>query len=91
MVPAHGQPTSGADKVEEVLRMYRDGIQFVHDQTIRYMNHGLTPDELANTVKLRLTWTISSRGFGSITARSNIQSGKSIKATSDGSTETPLD
>lgn len=32
--------------------MYRDGIQFVHDQTIRYMNHGLTPDELANTVKL---------------------------------------
>ncbi len=52
MVPAHGQPTSGADRVEEVLRMYRDGIQFVHDQTIRYMNHGLTPDELANTVKL---------------------------------------
>jgi alkyl sulfatase BDS1-like metallo-beta-lactamase superfamily hydrolase len=51
LVPAHGQPVSGADKVEEVLRMYRDGIQFVHDQTIRYMNKGLTPDELANTVK----------------------------------------
>ncbi|HWQ35371.1 MAG TPA: alkyl sulfatase dimerization domain-containing protein [Blastocatellia bacterium] len=51
LVPAHGQPVSGADKVEEVLRMYRGGIQFVHDQTIRYMNKGLTPDELANTVK----------------------------------------
>jgi alkyl sulfatase BDS1-like metallo-beta-lactamase superfamily hydrolase len=52
MVPAHGQPLYGAERTEEVLRMYRDGIQFVHDQTIRYMNHGLTPDELANTVKL---------------------------------------
>jgi alkyl sulfatase BDS1-like metallo-beta-lactamase superfamily hydrolase len=51
MVPAHGQPVYGADKVEEVLRSYRDGIQFVHDQTIRLMNKGLTPDELANQVK----------------------------------------
>ncbi len=52
MVPAHGQPLYGAARAEEVLRMYRDGIQFVHDQTIRFMNHGLTPDELANVVKL---------------------------------------
>ena len=52
LVPAHGPPVSGADKVEEVLRMYRDGIQFVHDQTVRYMNHGLTPDELVEVVKL---------------------------------------
>lgn len=51
MVPSHGQPVYGAARVEEVLRMYRDGIQFIHDQTIRYMNKGLTPDELANTVK----------------------------------------
>ena len=52
LVPAHGPPTYGAEKVEEVLRMYRDGIQYVHDQSIRYINHGLTPDELAQTVKL---------------------------------------
>ena len=51
LVPAHGQPTYGAAKVEEVLRLYRDGIQFVHDQTIRHMNKGLTPDELANAVR----------------------------------------
>ena len=50
MVPSHGQPLSGADKVEEVLTMTRDGIQFVHDQTIRHMNKGLTPDELAGAV-----------------------------------------
>jgi len=52
LVPSHGQPVSGREKVEEVMRNYRDGIQFVHDQTIRYMNKGLTPDELAAKVKL---------------------------------------
>lgn len=52
MAPSHGQPVSGAAKVEEVMRNYRDGIQFVHDQTIRYMNKGMTPDELVAAVKL---------------------------------------
>ena len=52
LVPTHGQPVSGQAKVEEVLRMSRDGIQYVHDQTVRHMNRGLTPDELAQTVKL---------------------------------------
>lgn len=52
MVPSHGPPVAGAAQVEEVLRNYRDGIQFVHDQTIRYMNKGLTPDELVAKVKL---------------------------------------
>ncbi|HWZ30146.1 MAG TPA: alkyl sulfatase dimerization domain-containing protein [Bryobacteraceae bacterium] len=52
LAPSHGQPVSGRDKVEEVMRNYRDGIQFVHDQTIRYMNKGLTPDELVAKVKL---------------------------------------
>ena len=52
MVPAHGVPVIGAERVEEVLRSYRDAIQFVHDQTVRQMNKGLTPDELAAVVKL---------------------------------------
>lgn len=52
MVPLHGRPISGADKVEEVLRMTRDGIAYIHDQTVRWMNKGLTPDELVEKVKL---------------------------------------
>lgn len=52
LVPTHGQPVYGADKAEEVFRMTRDGIQYVHDQTVRYMNKGLTPDELVEVVKL---------------------------------------
>lgn len=50
MVPAHGRPVSGAHAVAEVLTVYRDAIQFTHDQTIRHMNFGMTPDELAEAI-----------------------------------------
>jgi alkyl sulfatase BDS1-like metallo-beta-lactamase superfamily hydrolase len=52
MVLQHGPPVHGAAEVEHVLTVYRDEIQFVHDQTIRYMNKGLTGEEIANVVKL---------------------------------------
>ena len=52
LVPTHGQPVYGEENAEEVLRMTRDGIQYVHDQTVRHMNKGLTPDELVQVVKL---------------------------------------
>mgnify|MGYP006996896302 CR=1 FL=1 len=32
--------------------MTRDGIQYIHDQTIRYMNRGLNADELAQIIVL---------------------------------------
>ena len=52
MVPSHGQPIYGANKVEEVLRMTRDGIQYIHDQTIRLINKGYRPDQLANAISM---------------------------------------
>src|SRR5262249_23809014 len=52
MVPSHGLPVLGADHVEEALRNYRDAIQYVHDQTVRDMNRGLTADELVDVVRL---------------------------------------
>jgi alkyl sulfatase BDS1-like metallo-beta-lactamase superfamily hydrolase len=50
MVPAHGRPVSGATAVADVLSVYRDAIQFIHDQAIRHMNRGLTQDELADAI-----------------------------------------
>ncbi len=50
LVPSHGRPVSGKDKVEDLLTAYRDAIQYVHDQTVRQMNKGLTPDEIAEVV-----------------------------------------
>ncbi|WP_322057722.1 alkyl sulfatase dimerization domain-containing protein [Paraburkholderia sp. J63] len=50
MVPAHGRPVSGAHAVDDVLSVYRDAIQFIHDQAIRHMNRGLGPEELAEAI-----------------------------------------
>ena len=50
IAPSHGRPMSGKDKIEEMLTAYRDAIQYVHDQTVRQMNKGLTPDEIAEVV-----------------------------------------
>jgi alkyl sulfatase BDS1-like metallo-beta-lactamase superfamily hydrolase len=52
MVPSHGRPVSGYNDVSETLTAYRDGIQFVYDQTLRYINKGMLPDDLVELVKL---------------------------------------
>jgi alkyl sulfatase BDS1-like metallo-beta-lactamase superfamily hydrolase len=52
LVPSHTRSISGKEQVYETLTAYRDAIQFVHDQTIRGINQGLTPDELVEVVKL---------------------------------------
>ena len=52
LVPSHTRPISGEAEVMRVLTDYRDAIQFVHDQTIRWMNAGLSPDEIVARVKL---------------------------------------
>ena len=52
LVPQHTRPGSGAEEIYQTLTNYRDAIQFVHDQTIRWMNKGLTPMEIVEKVKL---------------------------------------
>ncbi len=52
MVPSHTRPLTGADEIHETLTSYRDAIQYVHDQTIRHMNLGATPDEIVERVHL---------------------------------------
>lgn len=52
LVPCHTRPIIGETKINRVLSDYRDAIQYVHDQTLRGMNKGLTPDELVDAVKL---------------------------------------
>jgi len=52
LVPCHTRPLVGRDAIAETLTAYRDAIQFVHDQTVRGMNQGKTPGELAATIRL---------------------------------------
>jgi linear primary-alkylsulfatase len=46
----HGRPIVGRDEVRGLLTAYRDAMQYVHDQTVRLMARGLTPDELVEAV-----------------------------------------
>lgn len=50
LLPSHGQPVVGAQKISELLRTYQDAIQFTHDQAIRHINKGLTLQELPQAV-----------------------------------------
>jgi alkyl sulfatase BDS1-like metallo-beta-lactamase superfamily hydrolase len=52
LVPQHTLPVVGQDAVADVLTAWRDAIQFVHDQTVRGINAGRTPDELAAGITL---------------------------------------
>lgn len=52
LISGHGPPLSGADEVHTALVAYGDAIQFVHDQTVKGINEGRTPDEIAATLRL---------------------------------------
>ena len=52
LVPQHTRPIEGAARIMETLTNYRDAIQFVHDQTVRNINLGLTPEVIVERVKL---------------------------------------
>jgi alkyl sulfatase BDS1-like metallo-beta-lactamase superfamily hydrolase len=54
LVKLHGNNpvTKGKMKVRQFLTDFSDAIQFVHDQTVQYMNKGLTPGEIKDLIKL---------------------------------------
>ena len=52
LIPSHTRPLAGKDNINKILTTYRDGIQFVHDQTVRLMNLGLSPDDIAEILVL---------------------------------------
>ena len=51
-VASHGRPISGYGEIADTLTAYRDAIQYVYDQTLRYINKGYLPDELVDVVRL---------------------------------------
>ena len=50
--PSHTKPIIGSEEAMEALTIYRDAIQYVHDQTIRLMNEGYYPDQIVEMVEL---------------------------------------
>ena len=65
MIAQHMWPTFGQPRVQDQLKKHRDLYKFINDQTLRLLNHGLTPGEIADTLRppasLEQEW--SARGY----------------------------
>jgi alkyl sulfatase BDS1-like metallo-beta-lactamase superfamily hydrolase len=52
LIGQHHWPVWGQHKVADYLKIQRDLYKFVHDQTLRMINAGQTPQEIAETIRL---------------------------------------
>ncbi len=52
LAPSHTRPLHGGAEIQGVLTNYRDAIRYVYDQTVRWMNAGLSPDEIVERLQL---------------------------------------
>ena len=52
MFAAHGIPRFGHAEIQAFLTSHRNAYKFLHDQTVRLMNNGLTGPEIAEILKL---------------------------------------
>ena len=61
----HNWPTWGNERIRTYLRQQRDLYKYLHDQTVRLMNHGLTGIEVAEALTLpeSIAKTWANRGF----------------------------
>jgi alkyl sulfatase BDS1-like metallo-beta-lactamase superfamily hydrolase len=65
LIAQHHWPTWGNARVTHALRTQRDLYAFVHDQSVRLMNHGYAPAEIAEALRLppNLAREWSARGY----------------------------
>jgi len=52
MFASHGVPRWGSDVIKDYLTKHRDAYKYLHDQTVRLMNNGLTGVEIAEQLEL---------------------------------------
>ncbi len=61
----HQWPVWGPERIQEFVAGQRDLYRYLHDQTLRLMSHGLTPDEIGEALMLpnRLSRQWFARGY----------------------------
>ena len=52
LIAQHHWPTFGNAAIRGFMGRQRDLYKFIHDQSVRLLNHGYKPDEIAQTLKL---------------------------------------
>ncbi len=70
----HHWPVWGQPRIQAFIRHQRDAYRYIHDQTVRLMNAGLTAPEIAETLRLpaALERALSVRGYYG-TVRHNVR------------------
>jgi len=65
VIAQHHWPMWGNDRIVAYLKKQRDLYKFIHDQSVRLLNQGLTPTEIADRLKLppSLANEWSARGY----------------------------
>jgi alkyl sulfatase BDS1-like metallo-beta-lactamase superfamily hydrolase len=65
VIAQHHWPMWGNARIVAFLKKQRDLYKFIHDQSVRLLNHGLTPTEIAEQLKLppSLAGDWASRGY----------------------------
>ncbi len=65
VIAQHHWPVWGRERVAAYLKKQRDLYKFIHDQSVRLLNHGLTATEIAERLKLPPTLAneFSTRGY----------------------------
>jgi alkyl sulfatase BDS1-like metallo-beta-lactamase superfamily hydrolase len=64
-IAQHHWPMWGNERIVSFLKKQRDLYKFIHDQSVRLLNHGLTPTEISEQLKLppALASDWASRGY----------------------------
>lgn len=64
-IAQHHWPMWGRERIVSFLKKQRDLYKFIHDQSVRLLNHGLTPTEISEQLKLPpgLASDWASRGY----------------------------
>lgn len=52
LIVSHGWPRFGNLAINDYIAKHRDAYKFIHDQSVRMMNEGMLPNEIANRLRL---------------------------------------
>ncbi|MES2250711.1 MAG: alkyl sulfatase dimerization domain-containing protein [Pseudomonadota bacterium] len=65
LIAQHHWPTTGRERIVDLLKKQRDMYKFINDQSLRLLNHGYTASEIAETLRMpaSLEQEWSTRGY----------------------------
>jgi alkyl sulfatase BDS1-like metallo-beta-lactamase superfamily hydrolase len=65
LIAQHHWPTTGRERIVELLKKQRDMYKFINDQSLRLLNHGYTAADIAETLRMpaSLEQEWSARGY----------------------------